>query len=176
MAWSSLSVVTVFSTDHAAGHSLPDDLRWECCLHNTAGGFRSCYRLHLRSGGFDMKVVRIFFAAVSVALVAFSTSVRADGVPRPYSAPVVLTSTNWSGFYIGANAGGAWGDFGLRNVSAERFSVFRSGSWGSDQLQRRGKSGHDTSFTGGLQIGYERANQLVISCTMGSRPMSIGCP
>jgi outer membrane immunogenic protein len=47
----------------------------------------------------------VLAAAASTALIAFSAPVRADGVPEPYTAPVMLQVSNWSGFYVGLNAG-----------------------------------------------------------------------
>ena len=49
----------------------------------------------------------IIAAAASVAFVAFSPSARADGIPQPYHAPVVLMPTSWTGFYWGLNGGAA---------------------------------------------------------------------
>jgi outer membrane immunogenic protein len=50
-------------------------------------------------------VMRTTFAAAAV--VAFSGSALADGVPEPYSAPVMLQVSDWSGFYVGLNGGWA---------------------------------------------------------------------
>ena len=51
--------------------------------------------------------MRTTFAAAAGALLAFSGSARADGVPQPYSAPVMLQVFDWSGFYVGLNGGWA---------------------------------------------------------------------
>jgi outer membrane immunogenic protein len=48
-----------------------------------------------------------------LAVLAFATSASAaDLAARPYKAPPAPVSAayNWSGFYVGLNAGGAWGD------------------------------------------------------------------
>ena len=52
-------------------------------------------------------VMRTTFAAAAGALIAFSGSALADGVPGPYSAPVMLQVFDWSGFYVGLNGGWA---------------------------------------------------------------------
>jgi outer membrane immunogenic protein len=52
-------------------------------------------------------VMRTTFAAAVTAVVAFSGSALADGVPEPYSAPVMLQVFDWSGFYVGLNGGWA---------------------------------------------------------------------
>ena len=49
--------------------------------------------------------MRTAFAAAAIAVVAYSGSVRADGVPERYSAPVMLQVFDWSGFYVGLNGG-----------------------------------------------------------------------
>jgi outer membrane immunogenic protein len=51
--------------------------------------------------------MRTTFAAAAGALFAFSGSACADGVPQPYSAPVMLQVFDWSGFYVGLNGGWA---------------------------------------------------------------------
>ena len=52
-------------------------------------------------------VMRTIFAAAAGALIAFSGSALADGVPERYSAPVMLQVFDWSGFYVGLNGGWA---------------------------------------------------------------------
>lgn len=51
-----------------------------------------------------MKPMRVALVSAA-ALAVFSASAHADGVPRPYSAPVVLTPSSWTGFYAGVNGG-----------------------------------------------------------------------
>ena len=51
--------------------------------------------------------MRTAIAAAAIAVVAISGSAHADGVPEPYSAPVMLQVFDWSGFYVGLNGGWA---------------------------------------------------------------------
>ena len=53
-----------------------------------------------------------------VALVAAMPASAAD-LPRsmPYKAPAAVSQYNWTGFYLGINAGGAWGDSDWNGVA-----------------------------------------------------------
>src|SRR5688572_13564445 len=61
-----------------------------------------------------MEVVmkRFVFAAFGLAAAVFAAPASAADLPRsmPYKAPAYVTSYNWTGFYIGAHAGYAWGN------------------------------------------------------------------
>jgi len=72
---------------------------------------------------------------VSGAVFAADMAVKAPPAPRP--APF-----SWTGCYIGGNAGAAWTSIDQRLTTAPPFRVIRSDS-----------GGHDTSFTGGGQLG-----------------------
>jgi outer membrane immunogenic protein len=49
-------------------------------------------------------------AAISILIVSAASAPAADLAARPYTKapPVVIAAYDWSGFYIGANGGGAW--------------------------------------------------------------------
>jgi outer membrane immunogenic protein len=83
-------------------------------------------------------------AAIAVAAALTSTAAFADGYRgRPvYAAPQI---TNWTGFYIGGNIGGAWSDVEWNNVTFENV-VF------TGERFNEGTSG----FIGGGQIGYNQ--------------------
>jgi outer membrane immunogenic protein len=51
-----------------------------------------------------------FVLAISVLTGSAVSAVAADLAPRPYTkaVPTVVAAYDWSGFYIGANGGGAW--------------------------------------------------------------------
>ena len=94
-----------------------------------------------------------FVAALfTVALSAASAS-AADMAARYTKAPLVAPIYNWTGFYIGLNAGGAWNE---SNVTS---TVFSEGGYFADTSpaaialagnQNINKSG----FTGGVTAGY----------------------
>jgi outer membrane immunogenic protein len=54
---------------------------------------------------------RVFAAALGLLALAAAPASAAD-LPRamPYKAPVQVNAYNWTGFYLGINGGGAWGD------------------------------------------------------------------
>jgi outer membrane immunogenic protein len=54
---------------------------------------------------------KLAFAAIAIFAIGSAPALAADMAPAPYTkAPVVVVPVyNWTGFYIGANAGGAWG-------------------------------------------------------------------
>jgi outer membrane immunogenic protein len=88
---------------------------------------------------------RVFVGGVAVAagLVAFGVAAQAADLPaRPMPAPMAPVAYappvyNWSGFYIGANAGGGFAD----------------SSWG-DPVSGGTNSFNKNGFIGGGQLGY----------------------
>jgi outer membrane immunogenic protein len=112
--------------------------------------------------------------SASTALIALSSFAAnaADLPPRVYKAPVAVAAPyNWTGFYVGAHFGGAWGNKswqetnlsgletgcytpGFYSVEAEgvAFSGFNSPCFGAGAAEA---SGHTvTGPLGGLQAGY----------------------
>ena len=89
--------------------------------------------------------------AAAFAVPASAADLRAVPAPAPtYVAPVVPVFT-WTGLYVGANAGAAWGDYGY-DIFFPNPALF--GSFAS------GRSGG--TFIGGGQIGYNwQFNQFV---------------
>ena len=94
-------------------------------------------------------------AALSIFVVSAVSASAADLGPRTYAkAPVMMAPINWTGFYVGVNAGGAWntsnattatvfsptGYFALTSVPAIAIA-------GNQNINRSG-------FTGGLTAGY----------------------
>ena len=56
---------------------------------------------------------RSLFAGLSLLTLAVAMPASAADLPRgsmPYNAPAYAPSYNWTGFYLGLNGGGAWGD------------------------------------------------------------------
>ncbi len=67
--------------------------------------------------------------AVATAIASFATSIAAQAADLPmepvYKAPVVVAAVyNWTGFYIGANAGYGWGNQDPFSVLTNRFDAF----------------------------------------------------
>jgi outer membrane immunogenic protein len=55
---------------------------------------------------------RCFAAALGLLVFAAVAPATAADLPRamPYKAPAYVNAYNWTGFYLGINGGGAWGD------------------------------------------------------------------
>lgn len=97
------------------------------------------------------------FILGAVALFAFAApAVAADLAARPYTkAPAYVDpGYNWSGFYVGLNAGGAWGrsDASTSTIFSPTgyFATSSPGAIGVAGNQRINSAG----FTGGLTAGY----------------------
>jgi outer membrane immunogenic protein len=97
------------------------------------------------------------FILGAVALIALvAPAVAADLSPRIYSkAPASLDPAyNWTGFYVGVNAGGAWGRSDASTIPAYSppgyFATTSPGAIAIAGAQRLNSSG----FTGGLTAGY----------------------
>ena len=66
--------------------------------------------------------------AIAAAIASFATCIAAQAADLPmepvYKAPVVAAVYNWTGFYIGANAGYGWGNQDPFGVLTNRFDAF----------------------------------------------------
>jgi outer membrane immunogenic protein len=111
--------------------------------------------------------------AVSLFAFGIGTASAADLAPRIYSKAPALADPgyNWSGFYVGVNAGGAWGTFRARtttdfnpaplggpsvyNISNPREDVAALASVGAQDLK-------GSSFTGGGQAGYNWQRDRIV--------------
>jgi outer membrane immunogenic protein len=87
------------------------------------------------------KSKQTFAIHLSTALVAFG----AMGLSTPASAQ---EHSLWSGFYVGANAGGAWS-----NSDADAV-LGANGTVDATAVKARLNSGHHNTFAGGLEGGY----------------------
>ena len=87
----------------------------------------------------------LFGAAALISLVPFNVSADAADVTT------VATAYDWSGFYVGVNAGVAWNNSDISNDV-----VTNDGSpvWDFVDEWDLGLDGNETSFTGGALIGY----------------------
>jgi hypothetical protein len=77
--------------------------------HNVAARSDYCRRFKRDTARWDAFMNKFALAVFTLAVSAVSAS-AADLAARPYTkAPaVVVAAYDWSGFYIGANGGGAW--------------------------------------------------------------------
>ena len=95
-------------------------------------------------------------AAVAAALSIGATAQAAD-IARPvYKAPVAAPVYNWSGFYVGMNAGSAWAD-ARSHTSMTCLLADQSCPYGPAQFPAVAAAGSatlsDQAFTGGGQVG-----------------------
>jgi outer membrane immunogenic protein len=105
------------------------------------------------------------FAAAAAVLIATTAAGSAADLPvRTYTkAPAVVAEVNnWTGFYVGVNAGATWdGHNGIDVVSAGTFSsvssdvtdIMNQGARGAT-AHLSNSNGHNGGFIGGGQIGY----------------------
>ena len=92
-----------------------------------------------------------FVLGILIALTGATCAAAAD---LYYKAPVAAPVYNWTGFYIGGNAGGAWGNFDPRTVT-----VYSDDGWfvptDIPAIDRVGiQSSKPAGFTGGFEAGY----------------------
>lgn len=99
----------------------------------------------------------VTLVAVTSALASMRTASAAD---MPVKAPTVPPAYNWTGFYVGANAGFGWGrndaDYtgdGQNNAGNDVISRVFDGTKNFNQLTRSQDIESDGAF-GGAQFGY----------------------
>jgi outer membrane immunogenic protein len=100
---------------------------------------------------------KTFLAGSALILVMSMASAEAADLTSPVYKAAATPAWNWSGFYVGLNAGGLTNHTDIRERSVETFSptdTFENTN--SDSLQK-------TGFIGGGQIGYNwQTGQTVI--------------
>ena len=102
--------------------------------------------------GSDIVMKKTALLAVSTILGLTASASAADLAARPVytKAPVMSPVYNWTGFYVGANAGYAWGKTDATLVAGP--------GWGATNAAFLAANGsptlHPNGFIGGGQIGY----------------------
>src|SRR5262245_27117863 len=97
--------------------------------------------------------MRTFFVTTACVLAGVAITGRADAADMPTKAPVAAPAYNynWSGSYVGFNAGGALDPAHFRlSVGNEYFGAGNAPGVSRAADQRV----HTPGFTGGLQAGY----------------------
>jgi outer membrane immunogenic protein len=90
---------------------------------------------------------------IAATLAAVSTSFAADIAKPVYKAPpVVVPVYNWTGFYIGGNAGYAWSDVNTSWLNISNPAADTAAAIAARQLVGTNSYGLD-GFTGGFQAG-----------------------
>jgi outer membrane immunogenic protein len=102
----------------------------------------------------NMKSLRIAVVAIA-SLTGLAAASAADLPPRPEAPPppplpVVAPIYNWTGFYIGANAGGVWANSTItESISGVSTNTNRVNGTGGLQ------AGYNYEFMGGFLLGLE---------------------
>lgn len=100
-----------------------------------------------------MGISRALIAAVAVGVLSAST-MAASAADLPIKAPALAPVYNWTGFYVGVNAGAAFG-----RAHDQTTTVFDpAGYFGTTSVPAIATAGDQTmnkaGFTGGVQLGY----------------------
>lgn len=94
-----------------------------------------------------------FLAGALVAITSLTTAMPAGAADMPVKAPLPwapAAAYNWTGYYIGANAGYAWGRSDVKATAAPAFNAFVE-----DYLNANGTFGlKPKGFVGGAQGGF----------------------
>jgi outer membrane immunogenic protein len=103
-------------------------------------------------------VVKKLVAALFTVALGAATASAADLAPRTYTkAPVMVAPVyNWTGFYVGLNAGGAWNESNVTTTTV--FAPFPFGYFATTSVPAIGTVGNQninrSGFTGGATAGY----------------------
>src|SRR5256886_13028203 len=89
-----------------------------------------------------IRLTGVLFACTALATVAFAGTEMYSGKEMKQVAPAPLPECNWTGFYIGLNAGGQFGHSETNDV--DDYYFFAHHHFGYDE----------SGFTGGGQFGY----------------------
>jgi outer membrane immunogenic protein len=108
--------------------------------------------------------MKIAAMAAAISIAGTGLSFAADLAARPYPPPMAASPIyDWSGFYVGLNAGGAWGDNHSVDTLGRPVQGFFDGV-GADSYAANSAAaatgsnsfGNNGRFIGGGQIGYNQ--------------------
>jgi outer membrane immunogenic protein len=102
--------------------------------------------------------------APALLAMILASQARADGVPQPYGATAAACCFTWTGFYYGVYAGAAWNDSSdIRFTGTDTGSLGLGSEIANGTIPSRAKLDWGTSFTGGVQAGYNwQLSKLVL--------------
>src|SRR3954469_17185200 len=102
--------------------------------------------------------MRKLFLALSILAVSTAATFAADMAPRSYAKippPIVAAVYDWSGFYVGANAGAAFGSSFDPSTTVGTPNGYFIGVGSAAALNSAGaQSIKPSGFTGGFEAGY----------------------
>jgi outer membrane immunogenic protein len=114
------------------------------------------------AGKFPMKKLLI----ASIVLIAVGGIANAaDLAPRTYTKapPMVAETYNWSGFYLGGNVGGQWGDADPRTSTVYSLIGYFDVTSVPPIAAAGAQKFHDSNVTGGFTAGYNwQANNQIL--------------
>ena len=103
---------------------------------------------------------------VGVSLLALASAAAAADMPRRYNqAPAYMPVYNWTGFYIGINGGGAWGDSTWSSIGTFDVTGFTIGG-------TVGYNWQVSQFVFGLEGDYDWTNidgNTAVTCATGCK-------
>jgi outer membrane immunogenic protein len=131
---------------------------------------------------------KVIATAVFAVVTAIPTASAADLAARPYTKapPVMVEVYNWTGFYIGGNAGYSWGrsrtDASFYNNTTNALLSSSSSSFDMDGWVAGGQLGYNWQnqrwvwgFEGDIQATGQRGSTLLVCpgtvCQLGSTPI-----
>ena len=100
-------------------------------------------------------------ATTTISLISITLNGQAADVVRPVPYPLALPVYNWTGFYIGANLGGAWASGTLSDsftggsVSASSSGVIDGGQLGYNFQNGNFVFGAELVFDGRRRLGQQ---------------------
>jgi outer membrane immunogenic protein len=110
----------------------------------------------LQVGGYAVK--KLLLCTVFGLTVAASSAFAAD-LSYPVKAPpiVIAPAYSWTGFYLGANAGGGWGDFDTWQGKYSDGSLYDEQSWSHSAggFIAGGQIGYNYQFSNNVVVGLE---------------------
>jgi outer membrane immunogenic protein len=101
----------------------------------------------------SVALIALFIPAMFLTVPAMAADLEVSGGPAYKAARPVVRAYDWTGFYVGGNAGGHWGTDKLTTVTDGDFEgLGPAGGLAIDSFSPT--TLHPSGFLGGLQAGY----------------------